>query len=339
MSAKRQVASAVASVASGLGLTRLRRQRRRSRRDFRVYILEYHAVATQGEAEGVVSAERFRRHAEWLKARWRCVTVAQAAEKLQGGLDEDLLVFSFDDGYADNARVAFPILSSLGLPGTIYLATAFLDGKPLWFDLARRGLAEAASNAQAAATIAGAERELLQRLLAGWPTSLPLEEAMRRLKDAPPREREKAAVALAPLAEKRAAKEPMRWQEARELQAAGFELGAHTVDHPILSRLEEAEQENQIAQSIDRIEAELGQRPRTFAMPNGSARDYDDATLRVIKRLGLLAACTTRRGSNAPGCDLHQLRRIGIGSDSLAMLDTRLTGLFDEGLRRVFSRP
>lgn len=337
MSAKKRVAAAVATVASGLGLTRLQQRRRRSRRDFRVYILEYHAVAAQGEAEGVVSAERFRRHAEWIQARWRCVTVAQAAEKLQGGLDEDLLVFSFDDGYADNARVVFPILSSLGVPGTIYLATGFLDGKSLWFDLARRGLAEAVVNPELAKALKG--RELLGRLLEGWPTPLKLEAAMQRLKDAPARDREAAATALLPLAERRAAKEPMRWQEARELQAAGFELGAHTVDHPILSKLDENEQEGQIAGSIERIEMELGQRPRTFAMPNGSARDYDDATLRVIRRLGLLAACTTRRGSNAAGCDLHQLRRIGIGSDSLAMLDARLTGLFDEGLRRVFSRP
>ena len=337
MSAKRQIAAAVAAVASGLGLTRLRQRRRRARQDFRVFILEYHAVAAQGEAEGLVSAERFRRHAEWIKARWRCVTVAQAAEHLQGSLNEDLLVFSFDDGYADNARVAFPILNALGLPGTIYLATGFLDGKNLWFDLARRGLAEAAINRKMAETLEG--RELLGRLLEGWPTSLKLEAAMQRLKDAPARDREAAATALLPLAERRAAKEPMRWQEARELLAAGFELGAHTVDHPILSKLDENEQERQIAGSIERIEMELGQRPRTFAMPNGSARDYDEATLRVIRRLDLLAACTTRRGSNAPGCDLHQLRRIGIGSDSLAMLDARLTGLFDEGLRRVFSRP
>lgn len=338
MSLKKKAAAGLAALTSGLGFTGLRRRWRRSRRDFRVYILEYHAVAAQGEAEGVVSAARFRRHAEWIRDRWRCVTVAQAAEKLQGGLEEDLLVFSFDDGYADNARVAFPILSSLALPGTVYLATAFLDGQALWFDLARRGLSEAASDKQAADTIAGAERELLGRLLEGWPTSLPLEEAMRRLKDAPARQREAAAAALRPLAERRAAKEPMRWQEARGLQVAGFELGAHTVDHPILSKLEEAEQEKQIALSVERIEAELGQRPRTFAIPNGSARDYDEATLRVVRRLGLLASCTTRRGSNVSGCDLHQLRRIGIGSDSLALLDARLTGLFDEGLRRVFSR-
>jgi len=334
--ASKLAATGLAQVGSRLGLTNLLRRRRLRRRDFRVLILEYHAVEAEHEEEGAVSSHRFRGHLEWLARRWRCVTVEQAALKLQGGLDEDLLALTFDDGYANNARIAFPILRQLGLPATIYLATGFLDGQELWFDLARRGLAAAARQPQAAAALPAEAKALLAGLLAGWPTSLPLEKAMRRLKDAVPAERLAAAEALRPLAASRPAKEPIRWQEARELQDAGIELGAHTLDHPILSKLEEAEQEEQIAGSIERIEKELGRRPQTFAIPNGGRRDYDAATLRVVGRLGLLATCTTRRGSNAAGCNLNELRRIGVGSDSLALLDARLAGFFDEGMRRLF---
>ena len=339
MKAKKLAATAVAKLGSGLGLTGLRHRRRRRRRDYRVFLLEYHAVTGEREEEGAISAARFRTHLEFLTARWPCVTVAQAAERLAGGLDQDLLALTFDDGYANNARIAYPALRELGLTATIYLATAFLDGEPLWFDLARRGLTKAkAAPAEARSRVDAAGQEVLSRLLDSWPATLSLEAAMQRLKSAPAPERLQATAALRPLAAWRAAQEPMRWDEARALAAAGIELGAHTVDHPILSKLDEAEQERQIAGSIARIEAELQKRPRTFAMPNGSARDYDAATLRVVRRLGLLASCTTRRGSNAAGCDLHQLRRIGVGSDSLAMLDARLAGFFDEGLRRVFSR-
>jgi peptidoglycan/xylan/chitin deacetylase (PgdA/CDA1 family) len=129
----------------------------------------------------------------------------------------------------------------------------------------------------------------------------------------------------------------MAWDEARSLRDAGIELGAHTVDHPILSKLSEGEQEKQIAGSLERIEEELGERPQTFAMPNGGARDYDRATLHVLRRLGLLAACTTRRGANADGAQLMELKRIGVGSDSPAMLDARLAGFFDEGMRKIFT--
>lgn len=334
--AKRRAALALARLGSAVGVTGLLHRRRRARRDFRVFILEYHAVEPELEAEGAISAARFRSHLEWLGRRWPCVTVAQAAQRMQGGLDEDLMAITFDDGYANNARVAFPVLAAAKMPATVYLATGFLDGRELWFDIARRGLAEAARDARKAAALELFAKVALGEVFGRWPTPLPLEEAMRRLKEAPAADRLAATAALRPLAAALPAKEPMTWAEARALRDAGLELGAHTVDHPILSKLDEDEQQLQIALSMDRIESELGERPRTFAMPNGSARDYDAATLLVLRRLGLLAACTTRRGSNAAGADLLQLRRIGIGSDSLPMLDARLAGFFDEGVRRLF---
>jgi peptidoglycan/xylan/chitin deacetylase (PgdA/CDA1 family) len=337
MSGRRKAAIAAATVGSKLGVTGLLHRRRRKQRDYRVFILEYHAVEAEREEEGAVSAARFRSHLEFLAARWRCLTVAQAATRLRGGLDEDLMVITFDDGYANNARIAFPALAERKVPATIYLATGFLDGRELWFDVARRGLGEAARDPARAAGLELFAKVALGEVLGAWPTRLTLEEAMLRLKQAPPADRLAAIRALQPLAAALPAKEPMSWQEARQLLGAGIELGAHTVDHPILSRLDEDQQEIEIAGSLDRIEAELGERPRTFAMPNGGERDYDAATLRILRRLGLLAACTTRRGSNEKGSDLLQLRRIGVGSDSLAMLDARLAGFFDEGVRRIFS--
>lgn len=337
MSGKKLAAKALAAVAGGLGVPARLHARRRQKRDFRLFILEYHAVVNGPEAEGAVSAERFRQHLEWLAARWRCVTVAQGAKRLQGGLDEDLLAITFDDGYADNARVAFPLLAARKVPATIYLATGFLDGRELWFDLARRGLAIAARDPGEAARLDRMSQTVLSCVLEKWPTALPLEEAMQRLKNAPAADRLEAVKALRPLAAALPAKVPMTWDEARSLRAAGIELGAHTVDHPILSKLNDGEQEQQIAGSLERIEKELGERPQTFAMPNGGAKDYDTTTLHVLRRLGLLAACTTRRGGNANGADLHQLKRIGVGSDSLAMLDSRLAGFFDEGVRKLFT--
>jgi peptidoglycan/xylan/chitin deacetylase (PgdA/CDA1 family) len=335
---KRRAAKKLAMAASRLGVPRWLHKKRQKRRDFRVFILEYHAVAPEREEEGAVSAARFCEHLGWLKERWRCVTVAQAAARLRARLDEDLVAITFDDGYADNARVAFPLLREAKLPATVYLATGFLDGRELWFDLARRGLAEAERDLRKAASLDLVAKVVLGEVLGNWPTPLPLEEAMRRLKRAPAADRLAAVEALRPLAAALPAKVPMTWEEARQLREGGIELGAHTVDHPILSKLDEGEQERQIAGSIDRIEEELGERPCTFAMPNGSSRDYDSATLRVLARLKVEAACTTRRGANADGCDLLQLRRIGVGSDSLQMLDARLAGFFDEGMRRAFSR-
>ncbi|MEM1206763.1 MAG: polysaccharide deacetylase family protein [Acidobacteriota bacterium] len=335
MKPRRLAAMGVALAAKATGYLAWWNRRRHRRGDFRVFILEYHDVAEGGgEKEGTVSRRRFRRHLRWLSKRYRFTTVAQAAEALRrGDLTEDLMVVTFDDGYAGNADAAFPVLQEVGVPATIYLTTGFLDGEGLWFDIARRCL-DAAGGA-AAAEVGPDLRERLVGTLGAWPPERSIDSQIRQLKALP------AAVREAAVEDLRAAgldtgtpARPMTWDQARQLRDAGIELGAHTHSHPILSRLDAEGQEREIIRSRERITEELGEEPVTFAMPNGSEQDYDHATLDILRRLGFAAACTTRRGANVPGEDLLQLRRLGIGADPLPLLEARLAGLFDEGLRR-----
>ena len=94
-------------------------------------------------------------------------------------------------------------------------------------------------------------------------------------------------------------------------------------------------QEAEIAASCRRILEETGRHPVTFAYPNGSRRDYNQDTIRILREQQFLAACATRRGSNRPGCDLLQLRRLGIGDEPYWVVEARLAGLLDEKVRRL----
>lgn len=328
---RRNIARAVARVAAGSGLTRLLRRRRHRRGDFRVFLLEYHDVGPgPAEPEGTISAARFRRHLAYLRRHYRCLTLEAAAERLAApqGLAEDVAVVTFDDGYAGNYEAAWPPLAELGVPATIFLTSGFLDGQGLWFDLARRLLAGAARSPRAA-EVAAALAEAL-----GETSPRETEAIVGRLKYLDPARRDRLLARLAERVEPQGQPaRPLRWEDVRALAAAGVEFGAHTVSHPILSTLEEDEQEVEIRRSRQRLAEELGRPPASFAFPNGSARDFNPATLAAVRRCGFRAACTTLRGSNRPGCDLMTLRRIGIGPDSLALLKTRLAGLFDQEMR------
>ena len=77
-------------------------------------------------------------------------------------------------------------------------------------------------------------------------------------------------------------------------------MGGHTVTHPILSTLGSREQEQEILSCRDRITEATGVAPTTFAMPNGSHRDFDGETLRILGEAGFEAACTTIRPSPHP---------------------------------------
>ncbi len=334
MSPRKLAVRTVSALAAAGGLTGLRRRRRHRRGDFRLYVLEYHEVATDGvEKEGTISTERFRRHLRYLKRRFRIETLAAAIERLEvpGGLDRDFAVITFDDGYAGNYQAAWPVLRAEGATATIFLTTAFLDGEELWFDFARRALDAARRIPPGVEAEAG---ELLRHILGSWPPAESTDNTMRRLKYLPPERRARALEALRAVAPEPALPaRPLSWDQAKEMAAAGVELGAHTVSHPILSTLEPGAQEAEILRSRRRIDEATGHRPLTFAYPNGSTRDYDRHTVEILGRAGFTAACTTRRGSNRPGCNRLTLRRIGIGSDPLFVVKGRLAGLFDEEVR------
>ena len=123
------------------------------------------------------------------------------------------------------------------------------------------------------------------------------------------------------------------------MQDGGIEFGGHTVTHPILSQLPSELQKSEIVTCRQRIEQETGVPPVSFAYPNGSIKDYTKETTKIVRQAGYLAACTTRKGSNPPGCDRFALRRIGVGSDPTWVLEARLSGLFDEEVRNLIPSP
>ena len=65
-----------------------------------------------------------------VRADWRrgCDGCAQAR------LPSRSVAVTFDDGYADNARIALPILREERVPATFFIATAYLDGGRMWND-------------------------------------------------------------------------------------------------------------------------------------------------------------------------------------------------------------
>ncbi len=330
---RRLAAQVVAAVAVASGWTRLARARRHARGDFRVAILAYHGVTHGAEREGVVSAARLVRQLRGLKRHYRVVSLTAAAAQLaQGNLREDLLVLTFDDGYQDNYRVAWPVLAAEGASATIFLTTGFLDGKGLWFDFAHRALV---ALARRPAAVSALVQEQCAALLPGWQPHTPSTELVRQLKYLHPRARQiwldcvqALDLELAPPAQ------PLTWDEVRALLAAGAGIGAHTVSHPILATLSREEQEREIQGCRERIAAETGTAPTTFAFPNGSPRDFNQDTLEALKKNRFRTSCSMLRGTNSPGGEPLTLLRIGVGHDPNFLLEARLAGLFDQALRQ-----
>ena len=316
-----------------------KRQRRRARGEYRVFVLTYHDVGADGtEREGVVAASRFRRHLRYIRRHYRIAALSEATRLLgePGALREDVVVITLDDGYAGNYEHAWPVLRGEGVPATIFLTTGFLDGGELWFDVAARCFDVADR----------AEIDLTSSILphwrgdsASWPPPADRTAVWAWLERLPPEPREQVLRDMRALCPPLPpAARPLSWEQVRTLRASGIEIGAHTVSHTVLSVLPRAQQRQEIEASRDRISACAGVTPTLFAYPNGTAADFDAATVAALYGSGFVAAGTTIRGSNRTGADRFRLKRLGVGADSCLVLAARLGGLFDAGLRVPLGR-
>lgn len=82
--------------------------------------------------------------------------------------------------------------------------------------------------------------------------------------------------------------DPLSWTELAGLVERGWEVGSHTVTHPLLTGLSDAELERELAESRHTIRARLGD-CRTIAYPYGQA---DNRVAAAAATAGYEAACT-----------------------------------------------
>jgi len=75
--------------------------------------------------------------------------------------------------------------------------------------------------------------------------------------------------------------ELMRWSVVEQIAKSGISVGSHTVTHPRMSGLSEAEAEMEVSLSQAIIENRIGKAVDTFAYPYG---DYTPAVRRVVER-------------------------------------------------------
>lgn len=264
-------------------------------------ILTFHGLRRADVDPGVLDrelhlpVELFRRVCSHLARHYHVMPLSEMVWKVSHGqaLPEHAVALNFDDGYASNHELALPVLKEFGLPATVFLSTGFLDeGRPLWFH-----------EADLAMTRQGASTRRLAR-------------ALRRLKTLP-EERMRAEVAglvseAGGLGELPEVLRPLTWQQAREMQAGGLvEFGGHTHTHPILSRCTVERQREEIVQCRDRMEAELGRRPRLFGIPNGYPADFNKATLAELAAAGFEHAFTMTPGRVKASCHPLKIPRYG----------------------------
>ncbi len=233
----------------------------------------------------------------FLAMDYEIISLDGVVERLKNGRKSrrKFVAFTFDDGYADNFHVAYPIFRTYNVPLAIYVATSFPEGKaPLWWYplekllCAREEIAFThMDHPYRFATRTAPEKQeafkTIRRLILGCDPA-----AYRRF--------------LASLFEKfeidvfgEGPKLMLKWDEIEELSRDGLvTIGAHTVNHYALNRLSEDEAQFEIDESRRVLEEHIGRKVEHFSYPYGTHLEVGRREFDLVRKTGFKTATTCR---------------------------------------------
>jgi len=263
-------------------------------------VLSYHRIGERSRSDlhrGVFSAtpQTLDRQLGLLVRHFDVVAPDDLDARLLATRGRHVLV-TFDDGYRDLYEVAHPILQSHRVRALMFLCSGFIDGHACaWWDeiawmLRHSSLGQLPSGPWSARPLP----------LTGDDVERTIDLVTRAYWTLRPREASSFIEQLASAAgsgrRSPSTLDWITWDMAREMKAAGHQIGAHSATHPILSRLSRAQQLAEVTTSMDRIAAELGERPRWFAYPVGLRSTFDTTTLEVAREAGVELAVSNYGG-------------------------------------------
>lgn len=293
-------------------------------------VLLYHRVADlPSDPQALcVKPRHLEGHLDVLRKIVFPLSLGELATRLcRGDVPRRAVAVTFDDGYADNFYNAKPLLERYDIPATFFVTTGYVDAKREFFwDLLEglllspgtlpHNLKLVVNGKQFQWNLSSAsqycEPDYLRHrewnvLMKKDPT--PRQQLYRLLCQLlrPLRDRERCQ-ALGELFDRcgrkpilRSSHRPLSAAEVASLDANNFEVGSHTMTHPVLSAIPLDEQEAEIYGSKAWLHEILGHEVSSFAYPFGSPSDYSSKTAQIVQEAGFRLAC-----ENFPGLALTE---------------------------------
>ncbi|GJL64339.1 MAG: polysaccharide deacetylase [Nitrospirales bacterium] len=279
-----------------------------------IQILMYHGIDDAWSPFlGPAPIRGFRNQLRYLAESCNVLDLGEAVERIQKrDVPHRAVVITLDDGYRDSYVNAFPLLREMELSATIFLATAAIGtGKVLWHDRACWMISQTTVS-----SLEGFGSRIRYELNTREGKRAAQEGVLWYLRSLEDQDRIDALEQLSthlqvsgePDSEPRLM---LNWEEVNEMYQSGIRFGAHTVHHPILSKIPLSDVASELRESKETIERHVGCRVTTFAYPSGRPEDYNSDIKGIVKQEGFACAVSTVTGANYEGDDLFDLKRVG----------------------------
>jgi glycosyltransferase involved in cell wall biosynthesis/peptidoglycan/xylan/chitin deacetylase (PgdA/CDA1 family) len=286
----------------------------------------FHRVLPAGQTcydpEMVTSAAHFANFLDWAKERYQIEPIEEIVARKARAIDpkRPLAAITFDDGWLDNYRYAFPLLRERELQATIFLPLRFIGTarhfwqEQLWFCLTH--LAGRANQQEVIREVSWrfpwfpgrlAETDLLsgiRKLLMTRPSE-EADEFVDSLSQAigESNDRERSF---------------LNWTEVSEMKESGIHFGSHTLNHSLLTNSTPKQAAAEIQDSASELSERLGLSSCGFAYPWGAAGWF----AREAAKETYSYALTTRAGMVSDQSDPWLLPRIAISDRVLSYKDS-----------------
>ena len=290
----------------------------------RLCILIYHRVLPERDPmrPHEPTIEMFDWQMRMVRNYFTPLPLLEALDRLRSGnLPERAVSVTFDDGYADNEMYALPILQRYEIPATVFVATGFLNGGRMWNDSIIEALRICGESNLDLHDLGLGLHDLGSSAL----RKSAADNVIRQIKHRDPAER----MALVGEIENRVEPLPddlmLTDAQVRSMAQRGMNIGAHTVNHPILSSVPDNIAHREILDSKNHLEDLIQEDVEVFAYPNGRPGvDYDTGHPEMVKAMGFRAAVSTHWGVSTNQSDIYQLPRFTPWDKEAAVFAFRL---------------
>ena len=296
----------------------------------KVTILMFHRVTdTFFDISLLVKQKTFEECIEYIAQSYPVISMdflSQNFDKWER-IPDDSFVITFDDGWIDFYDVAYPILSRLKIPATVYLTTGFVSSKCSYWQerlnnlflqiLANKKLFLKKDNIISTSEINLKLKDLISKS-DGKSIIFRFIDYLKKFTD---------DIILKTISDLEAfLKEQeimisdgehrsfVNWDEVNSINEPDISFGSHTINHPILTNEQTDVIEDEICRSKEIIEKETGRDVIHFCYPNGN---YNEEIRKVVSG-SYKSACTTRAGFVSRGSDIYALNRIGINQEMVS---------------------
>ena len=281
-------------------------------------ILLYHRVADLESDPQLlaVSPSNFKEHLRIIRRDFNPISLNDlVAAHDSGDIPPNVLVITFDDGYADNLEIAAPLLAEFDIPATIFVTPRgdSADREFWWDDLEPIILQNPRLPADLDLEI---DHTLHHWRLTDGSDQEPSDPAWNVLSAAPVTERQGLYLFLSRIlrvtpdqyrrtaldrlahwaGQPLAVRPTHRVMTPTQLRAAAsselVEIGAHTLTDPVLSSLTVTEQFDEIDGSRRTLESIIESSVMSFSFPFGCRGDFGDETIAMVRNAGFRCACS-----------------------------------------------